>query len=419
MPVTEVCSRCVYTTTHPLGLLVDDEGVCSGCRVHEEKDWIDWRGRWADLEELTRPYRSPARTAYDCVVPVAGGGDSYFVVHLVKNLLGMNPLVVTYNNQFGSSLGIRNLARLREVFDVPLKQKTVSPRSVRKIVRATLAEFGSVYWQAIAGQTAYPVQVAVEMRIPLIIWGAHQGVEQVGMFSHLDGVEMTRRYRKEHDLMGWEADDLLIPYSELTEEDVWQFRYPEDSELMKYDVRGIYLSNFVRWDPITQNREMSRRFGFRGARLPGTFDPYDHVDSLVYMGFHDYLKRMKCGYGKILDHTVREIRHGRLRRAQADAIIRHFSESERVAWVDTLAKWLGANPKGLFMAANAHRDSRFWRRVDLQTWERLETSCATSPSGEPGKATAGQIPDWSEFLQDCGELESTDSFILFGRGFPY
>ena len=29
------------------------------------------------------------------------------------------------------------------------------------------------------------------------------------MFSHLDEVEMTRRYRKEHDLMGFEADDLL------------------------------------------------------------------------------------------------------------------------------------------------------------------------------------------------------------------
>ena len=41
------------------------------------------------------------------------------------------------------------------------------------------------------------------------IWGAHQGLEQVGMFSHLNKVEMTRRYRKEHDLMGYEAEDLI------------------------------------------------------------------------------------------------------------------------------------------------------------------------------------------------------------------
>ena len=34
------------------------------------------------------------------------------------------------------------------------------------------------------------MQVAVEFNIPLIIWGAHQGIDQVGMFSHLDEVEM-------------------------------------------------------------------------------------------------------------------------------------------------------------------------------------------------------------------------------------
>ena len=43
----------------------------------------------------------------------------------------------------------------------------------------------------------------------LSLWGAHQGVDQVGMFSHLDEVEMTRKYRKEHDLMNFEAEDLI------------------------------------------------------------------------------------------------------------------------------------------------------------------------------------------------------------------
>ncbi len=37
-----------------------------------------------------------------------------------------------------------------------------------------------------------------------------QGREnQVRMYSHFDEVEMTRKYRKEHDLMGLEAEDLI------------------------------------------------------------------------------------------------------------------------------------------------------------------------------------------------------------------
>ena len=42
--------------------------------------------------------------------------------------------------------------------------------------------------------------MAINYKIPLIIWGAHQGLEQVGMFSHTHEVEMTRRYGHDHDL---------------------------------------------------------------------------------------------------------------------------------------------------------------------------------------------------------------------------
>ena len=57
------------------------------------------------------------------------------------------------------------------------------------------------------------------MKIPLIIWGAHQGLEQVGMYSHLHNVEMTRRYRKDHDLFGVGPENLETVFNELSEED--------------------------------------------------------------------------------------------------------------------------------------------------------------------------------------------------------
>ena len=59
---------------------------------------------------------------------------------------------------------------------------------------------------------------------------------------------MTRRYRKDHDLMGYEADDLLSVFDSLTEADIWQYRYPDEASLDQLG-RGIYLGNYVRWDP--------------------------------------------------------------------------------------------------------------------------------------------------------------------------
>ena len=88
----KTCKRCLYDSNHPLGLMIDDEGICSGCRIHEEKDSIDWDERWNKLVELVKPYKSKDSRNYDCIVPVTGSGDSFYILHNVKNKLGLNPL---------------------------------------------------------------------------------------------------------------------------------------------------------------------------------------------------------------------------------------------------------------------------------------------------------------------------------------
>ena len=35
------CKKCLYSSTHPLGLTINKDGICSGCLVHEEKDIIN------------------------------------------------------------------------------------------------------------------------------------------------------------------------------------------------------------------------------------------------------------------------------------------------------------------------------------------------------------------------------------------
>ena len=79
---------------HPLNIIIDDDGICSGCRVHEEKDGFFWPDRFKKLCRITDDYRSQSGENYDCIIPVSGGRDSYFIVHVVKNVLKLNPLMV-------------------------------------------------------------------------------------------------------------------------------------------------------------------------------------------------------------------------------------------------------------------------------------------------------------------------------------
>ena len=80
------CSKCLYTSFHPLGITFNEEGVCSGCQVHEEKNYLDWSSRLDKLKKIIRQYKS--KNHYDCIVPITGAQDSYFIVHTVKNVLG-------------------------------------------------------------------------------------------------------------------------------------------------------------------------------------------------------------------------------------------------------------------------------------------------------------------------------------------
>lgn len=402
------CKRCLYSTAHPLGLTLDDEGICSGCRIHEEKDRLDWAARWKNLEDLIKPYRSLSGENYDCIVPVTGANDAYFIVHLVKERLGLNPLLVTYNKYFNTPLGIRNLANLRIRFDCDIVIQNVNPVSVKKITRTTLREFGSIYWPCLAGQTVFPVQTAVRYGVPLIIWGAHQGLEQVGMFSHEHEVEMTRRYRKDHDLMGYEADDLLSIFDTLSEEDIWQYRYPDDADLQRVGVRGIYLGNYVRWDPKAQHEQMVASHGYMSASFPRTFDTYDHVDCYNFMDLHDQLKLIKNGYSKVTDHASREIRHGRITREQGLALVKYYEQAS-LQHAEKFCEWLGTNQRGLNFIMDQHRDSRFWTQTSPGVWDRV----VRMRDDEPFSICETGFVANSE-LKHMGR----EAYITIGKGWP-
>lgn len=409
----QFCKRCLYSTAHPLGLTLDDEGICSGCRVHEEKDSLDWNSRWNKLRELVEPYRNKDGKNYDCIVPVTGAQDSYYIVHLVKERLGLNPLLVTYNKYFNTPLGIRNLANLRIRFNCDILYQNVNPISVKKIVRTTLRKLGSVYWPILAGQTVFPVQTAVRYKVPLIIWGAHQGLEQVGMFSHEHEVEMTRRYRKDHDLMGHEADDLLSVFDTLKEDDIWQYRYPDDRDLNSVGVRGIYLGNYVRWDPKMQHEKMMHSYGYQTSVFKRTFDCYDYTDCFNYMDLHDLLKLYKHGYSKVTDHASREIRFGRITRKEGLALVLKH-EQKPLSYSSQFCEWLGITPESLQFMLDQHRNPKYWVPVKPGKWKFSGWSQMHDSVDELSGRAAPDIFEATNTL----EYDRDAKYITIGKGWP-
>ena len=409
------CKRCLYPSNHPYGMIFDDDGICMGCRVHEEKDEFDWKERFKMLEKIAHTNsKIMGNKNFDCIIPVTGGGDSYFIVHTVKNILGMNPLLVNYNSHYNTKIGIRNLANLSTVFDCDIVTSTLSPNHVKKITKQTLQQYVSMYWQVLAGYTTFPVQTAIRFRIPLIIWGVHPWSEQTGMFSHLDEVEMSHRCRKEHALMGITAEDLVNEKSKVTRSDVQPYIYPYDNELEKVGVRGIYLSNYIRWDSKAQHELMIDEYGYETSQMQRTFNNYEDVHCFHSAGIHDYIKYLKYGYSKVTDHASREIRLKRMTRETGIKMVEKYT-NKKPDDLGLFLEWLSISEEEFYSYINKFRDSKIWQTIDNE-WVLKDSITNHIESDD---SFLRNIKDDCNFrITESAEPEiNDDEYLLMGRGY--
>lgn len=387
------CPKCRYPATHPFGLILT-EHECSGCLTHKEKDQIDWDLKASELEQILSGFKK-IRSGYDCVVPVIGDAEDYYTLSRVL-AAGLSPLVVAVNDYFKNDIGWHNLHNLITHFDVDSFVFNPDIRVYKDLVRTSLRKFDHMMLPFLQLHTSFPVHVAYERKIPLIIWGQNQAVEQVGKFSHHDAAEMSRWSRREHDLFQVEIDRLIGNGAQVNERDLNYYRYPELVSLHRRGVRGLFLSNYIRWDPMAQN-QMMVQCGFVPETNTSTFDIYERAGSSVYYQVHDLLKLKRIGYRKVNDHVAREIRHGRLSSDEATFLLNFYGESK--VYIKPFFDWLGVTKSGY----------DWFKRHRLGTISHLVTEDRTDvPS-------LVQLPRALESMLSRAKVASQDH-ILFGKG---
>ena len=404
------CTECLYPENHPLGITFNNKGVCSGCIIHKEKFEIDWNEKEKELDILLNNYKNKSNNNWDCIIPVSGGRDSYFIVDLIKNKYKMNPLLVTYNKHYNSHTGNRNISYLKTIFDCDHVTLTVDPNIVKKLTRYTFAEFGSIYWHCISGEMVFPVRIAVNFKIPLIIWGVHQGVDQVGMFSHHDKVEMSRRYRIEHDMMGYTANEIIKNQSILNEKDLLPFTYPHDNEIEAIGVKGIFLSNYMPWDTKKQHELMIEKYDYKTLDIERTIDKYNDVDSLLYTDLHDYIKYIKYGYGKITDHLTREIRWKRISRNNAIDIFDNYNLENKPKYFFKFINWLEMYENKFFEIIESFRNNLLWEKSSDKKY-KLKTPIIKTDGEEISEK------EKIKFVNNKVNYLFKEDYILLERGY--
>jgi N-acetyl sugar amidotransferase len=372
--MVKYCSRCVYPAVAATPLTFDEHGVCSGCRVHDQQESINWDERLGKLKKLVNLYRS--KSNYDIIIPVSGGKDSYFQTHFAVEELGLNPLLVTYHGNNYLPEGEFNLQRMSGVFGCDHLIFKPSVDILIKLNRLGFRLQGDMNWQNHCGIATVPIQMAVRYKVPLILWGEHTWMDLCGMFSFNDFPEFTAKTRVEHFLHGYDWSDFTDEGLErlgrpelkegLTAKDLSWGKYPSDEEIDAVGIRGIYLGNYVHWDGNQNAKIAMEHYGWRPAQQPfeRTYRRISNLDDMHENGIHDYMKFVKFGYGRASDHATKDIRLGIMTREQGIEMVRKYDHVKSRRDLERWLKYVGMSEEEFDQTADTFRDTRVWQIED-------------------------------------------------------
>ena len=357
------CTQCLYPSLSATPMEYNEAGVCMGCQMAGMKNDFpasEWIRRKAILTDILESSRSKDGRRHDCVIGVSGGKDSYFQTHYVKNVLGFNPLLVTYYGNNYTPAGERNLQRMAEAFDVDHIIYKPGVGLLKKLNRLGFKIMGDMNWHGHMGIATLPMKMAAIHKIPVVVWGEHGYADLCGQFSMNDFVEWSYRNRLEHFGRGYEWN-YMVGQEGIKEADMFAYQYPSDEEMFTLGLRGIYLANFTPWDG-NENAKLAHElygFEFGDEAFERTYRMASNLDDMHENGAHDYLKYVKFGYGRCTDHTAKDIRSGVMSRQDALNLVRQY---DHVVPRD-IQRWLqyvGMTQTEFDAIADTFRDPRVW-----------------------------------------------------------
>lgn len=348
-------------------LRFDEQGVCSACRGAEEKrEAIDWKAREAQLRAIFDRHRCEDGSHYDCIVPVSGGKDSIYQVHVVKNLYRMNPLCVTFRTDSRTVLGEINIQALREM-GVDHIDFTPNPVGFKKLCRKTFEEVGDCSLADHLAIWSIIPKVALAYGIPLVIYGENPDMEYG---AEKDERAISRINRDwlggQHILKGRKAEDWCD--ADLKMSEIRSLIYPSDKALDDAGYTPIFLGYYLPWDAQT-NFEVAKSHGFTERKRP-IMGLYNYADlDCMRIVIHHYFKWLKFGFNRITDNACNEIRKGRMTREEA---IRLVKERDGIKppkeYIEYFCRYVGITTGHFWEVAEKFRNHDIWKKDENSEW---------------------------------------------------
>lgn len=100
------CAKCILPETMPY-IKFNKDGICNYCENYKKRNLVD---NLENLKERLNLYRT--NNTQNVIVPMSGGRDSCYCLHLTVNELDLRPVTYTYDWGMVTDLARRNISRM-------------------------------------------------------------------------------------------------------------------------------------------------------------------------------------------------------------------------------------------------------------------------------------------------------------------
>ena len=343
------CTRCVMPNTRP-GITFNEEGVCSACQAYEKRKSVDWALRWKEFEQICEKYRGINGNGYDCAIAVSGGKDSHFQVHLMKNVMHMNPILFSVEDNFPmTEAGKHNLKNISEEFGCNIISMKPDIRAQKKLMRYMFEKYGKPTWYIDRLIYTYPLIMASKFHTPLLVYGENISYEYGG-----EDAEDTYSAKAQvnNGVAGDISDDELIENAGIELKDLAMTKVPSKEILDQLD--PIYISYFKPWNSV-ENYIFAKKHGFHDLEQEWNrthhVENFDQVDSRAYL-VHPWMKYPKFGHQAATDYASRFVRYGMISREEAVLLVKEHDHALDPLCVRDFCEFCG------------YTETEFWNIID-------------------------------------------------------
>ena len=359
------CKKCTMPDTRP-GITFNDEGVCIACTNYEARKNVDWDARFEEFKVLCDKYRGcNGPGGYDCAVAVSGGKDSHFQVYMLKEVMGMNPILFSVEDNFPmTEAGKHNMRNINEAFGCTVISCKPNIRAQKILMRKFFKKFGKPTWYLDRLIYTFPLHMAYKFNTPLLCYGENVSFEYGGADD-----------KETYSAMGQINNGVAVgmPLEELigdgvTANDLSLTHAPTPEQLETLD--PFYMSYFTPWNSI-KNFEIAKQHGFRD--LSNEWDRthhaenYDQIDSRAYL-VHSWLKYPKFGHAAATDYTARYIRYGFTTREDAIKTIKERDHQLDPKCVEDFCDFCGYTQTEFWQIMDTFYNRDIFKKDEYERW---------------------------------------------------